>query len=57
MQIREIPISRLKFAEYNPRVQPEKAIRKLARSIERVGFTNPVLVQERTNAIIAGHAG
>ena len=39
----------------NPRVHPEDMLKKLCRSIEEFGFTNPVLVSE-DNMILAGHA-
>ena len=39
----------------NPRVHPEDMLRKLARSIQEFGFTNPVLISE-DNMILAGHA-
>ncbi len=55
MEVIDVPISRLKFADYNPRVHPEKAIDKLVKSIEHYGFTNPVLVQRGSWVIMAGH--
>jgi DNA modification methylase len=44
----------LKTYPRNARTHSKKQIRQIARSIERFGFTNPVLVDER-NQIIAGH--
>lgn len=38
----------------NARTHSKKQIRQIARSIERFGFTNPVLIDE-ANGIIAGH--
>jgi hypothetical protein len=38
----------------NPRTHSKKQIRQIADSIERFGFTNPVLV-DRTGGIVAGH--
>ena len=55
MEVIQVPISKLKFADYNPRVHPEKAIEKLVKSIEFYGFTNPVLVQKKSWTIMAGH--
>ncbi|GHU53724.1 hypothetical protein FACS1894132_06700 [Clostridia bacterium] len=39
----------------NPRIHPEDMLKKLCRSIQEFGFTNPVLVSE-DNMILAGHA-
>jgi len=39
----------------NPRVHPESAIEKLARSIKEFGWTNPVLVS-KDGFVLAGHA-
>ncbi len=38
----------------NPRTHSKKQIRQIADSIERFGFTNPVLI-DRTGGIVAGH--
>jgi hypothetical protein len=38
----------------NPRTHSKKQIRQIARSIERFGFTNPVLI-DREGGIVAGH--
>lgn len=38
----------------NPRTHPKEQVRKIAASIERFGFRNPVLVDDE-NRIIAGH--
>lgn len=56
MDVIEVPITKLKFAPYNPRVHPDQAIKKLVDSIKFFGFTNPVLVQKSSFTIIAGHA-
>jgi len=37
-----------------PETHSKKQIRQIAQSIERFGFTNPVLIDE-ANGIIAGH--
>lgn len=48
------PIDALTPRATNPRKHSPKQVTQLARSIERFGFTNPVLVDD-TNGIIAGH--
>lgn len=49
-----LEISRLKPAERNARTHSKKQIDQIARSIERFGFTNPVLIDDWNN-IVAGH--
>ena len=53
-QIESWAISDLKPYAGNARVHSKKQIKQIARSIERFGFTNPVLIGE-CGTIIAGH--
>ena len=53
-QIVEREIASLRPYAGNARTHSKKQIKQIARSIERFGFTNPVLVSE-TGEIIAGH--
>ncbi len=39
----------------NPRQHGDLDVQAIVRSVERFGWTNPVLVQEKTNRVIAGH--
>lgn len=48
------PPGSLKPAPRNARTHSKKQVRQIANSIERFGFTNPVLVDE-TGSILAGH--
>jgi len=48
------PIGSLKPAKRNARTHSRKQIRQIANSIERFGFTNPILVNDQ-GGIIAGH--
>lgn len=50
----ELPIGELSPSPRNARTHSRKQIRQIADSIERFGFTNPVLVDD-DNLIIAGH--
>src|SRR4051794_4636343 len=52
--IEPLPPSALRPYSRNARTHSTKQIRAIARSIERFGFTNPVLISEE-NEIIAGH--
>ena len=47
-------LTALKAYPRNARTHSKKQIRQIARSIERFGFINPVLIDE-SNQIIAGH--
>lgn len=47
-------IALLKPHARNARTHSEKQVQQIARSIEKFGFTNPVLVDEQ-DRIIAGH--
>jgi ParB-like chromosome segregation protein Spo0J len=53
-QIEYLSPSALKPARRNARTHSRKQIRQIAASIERFGFTNPVLVDQRA-VILAGH--
>jgi DNA modification methylase len=50
----ERPIDELTLNPRNARTHPKKQLRQLANSIERFGFTNPVLIDD-AGQIIAGH--
>jgi ParB-like chromosome segregation protein Spo0J len=54
MDVEMLPIETLKPYGRNPRTHSKKQIRQIANSIERFGFTNPVLIGD-DNEIIAGH--
>jgi ParB-like chromosome segregation protein Spo0J len=53
-QVVERDISALRPYARNARIHSKKQIKQIARSIERFGFTNPVLVSNE-GEIIAGH--
>ncbi|HYF53980.1 MAG TPA: ParB/Srx family N-terminal domain-containing protein [Salinarimonas sp.] len=52
-QIEHLPLEALKPYERNARTHKKKQVRQIARSIERFGFNNPVLI-DHGNRIIAG---
>jgi DNA modification methylase len=52
-KIEHIPIAALQPPERNARTHSQQQVRQIARSIERFGFINPVLV-DRNNRIIGG---
>ena len=56
MRIKQVPISELTPAEYNPRIHPDSAIDQIVKSVEAFGVTNPILAQKSSGVIIAGHA-
>ena len=53
-QVVERPIETLQINRNNPRTHSPAQLRKLRRSIETFGFTNPVLI-DRDDQIVAGH--
>lgn len=54
LQIEQVDISALKFAEYNPRVISKKEFAGLVKSIETFGLVDPVIINA-DNTIIGGH--
>jgi DNA modification methylase len=54
MQIETVAVDRLRPYAGNARTHSKKQIKQIARSIERFGFCNPVLVDDQEQ-IIAGH--
>ena len=50
-----VPVEQLLPYKANARTHSRKQVRQIANSIERFGFTNPVLIDDQ-NGIIAGHA-
>jgi len=53
-EIEHVLISKLKVHEQNARTHSNKQLRQIARSIERFGFVNPILI-DRSGKIICGH--
>lgn len=54
LAILELPINSLTPYARNARTHSKKQVRQIAKSIERFGFVNPVLISD-TREIIAGH--
>jgi hypothetical protein len=54
MRIEYLPVGALQPYSRNARTHSRKQIRQIARSIERFGFCNPVLIDD-SHGIIAGH--
>ena len=54
MAIEPMRVGNLRPYAQNARTHSKKQIKQIARSIERFGFTNPVLISDE-NQIIAGH--
>jgi ParB-like chromosome segregation protein Spo0J len=53
-RVESVPIGSLKPYSGNARTHSRKQVKAIARSIERFGFTNPVLATSG-NEILAGH--
>lgn len=54
MEVELLPVSSLRAYAGNARTHSKKQIRQIATSIERFGFTNPVLISDE-GEIVAGH--
>src|SRR5687768_13078128 len=54
MDVELLPVAQLRPYPGNARTHSKKQIRQIATSIERFGFTNPVLISD-DNEIVAGH--
>ena len=54
IKIDYVKIGELREYYSNPKLHEEKQIQQIAKSIERFGFNNPILVDERSE-VIAGH--
>ena len=50
----KFPIGSIVPHSENPRKRPRQQVRKIARSMEKIGFTSPIIVDEN-NVILAGH--
>jgi len=58
MEIVNIPIDELKFADYNPRTLSRKGHEGISKSLKKYGFVLPIVVnkhESRMNIIIGGH--
>lgn len=58
MQIKTIPLTQLKEADYNPRVdlKPKDAeYQNIKNSIDNFGYVEPIIWNERTGNIVGGH--
>lgn len=54
LHVQELPLKNLINNPRNARTHPKKQIRQIAKSIQRFGFNNPILIDE-TGMILAGH--
>ena len=58
MKIVEVPIKKLKPAEYNPRTMTKQQEKDLTASIQKFGLVDPIIVNKRKsrlNTVIGGH--
>lgn len=51
LSIEYLPINRLKLRTSNPRTHSDKQIDQIARSIQRFGFTNPIIADGEDNLV------
>lgn len=55
MEIVEVNIKDLNFAEYNPRIITEKEFEGLKNSLKTFGLVEPIIVNKKNNCIVGGH--
>jgi hypothetical protein len=55
VEIRSLPLSSLKPADYNPRTISDEAMRALETSIDRFGIVQPIVWNKRTGNVVSGH--
>lgn len=55
MNVEIRPIKQIKTAKYNPRLISDQQLASLKASIERFGFVDPVIVNDRTGTLVGGH--
>lgn len=55
MEIQNVSVEKLKFAEYNPRTISTHDFESLQRSIDEFGWVENVVVNKRNMTIIGGH--
>jgi ParB-like chromosome segregation protein Spo0J len=55
MQVDIRDIKTIKTAKYNPRKISDQQMASLKQSIERFGFVDPVIVNDRTGTLVGGH--
>lgn len=55
MQVDIRPIKTIRTAKYNPRRISDHQMESLKQSIQRFGFVDPVIVNDRTGVLVGGH--
>ena len=55
MKIKNIAISKVKPANYNPREITEYAIKGLVESLKQYGFVEPLIINTQTGNLVGGH--
>lgn len=55
MKIKQVKISDINPAKYNPRKITDKELAGLKESLKKFGFVEPLIVNTRTNTLVGGH--
>jgi DNA modification methylase len=55
MNVEIRPVKGIGLAKYNPRKISDQALDSLVQSIQRFGFVDPVIVNDRTGILVGGH--
>ncbi len=54
-EVKKIPRSQIKRAEYNPRIIDEESLKKLTKDIREHGLVTPLVWNKRTGVLVSGH--
>ncbi len=55
MEIRKVKLSELKISEYNPRKISKDELQRLEDSMDKFGYVEPIVWNEKTGNIVGGH--
>lgn len=55
LQIRDVPVSTIKLAEYNPRQISDSAFEGLKESLKKFGMPSPLVINVRSGILVSGH--
>lgn len=54
-EVKKIPRSQIKRADYNPRIIDEESLKKLTKDIREHGLVTPLVWNKRTGVLVSGH--
>lgn len=54
-EVINVPIKKLRYADYNPRKMPEEEMEKLKASLQAFGFVEPAVIRAEDFLVVGGH--